>query len=75
MRKALKVLKNTRNLMDESVEYAIDCTLIKIMRKRPLLNSGIQTRRACTGKGKVDDWLDFNQRLLNGDLTLPPTEV
>ncbi len=28
-----------------------------------------------TGKQKVDDWLDFNQRLLNGDLILPPTDL
>jgi hypothetical protein len=30
---------------------------------------------AGTGKGMVDDWLDFNHKLLNGDFTVPPTEV
>jgi hypothetical protein len=33
------------------------------------------SNEAVTGKGKVDDWSDFNQRLLNGDLTLPPTDL
>ena len=33
------------------------------------------SNEAGTGKGKVDDWLDFNQILLNGDLTLPPTDL
>jgi hypothetical protein len=33
------------------------------------------SNEAGTGKGKVDGWLDFNQRLLNGDLILPPTDL
>jgi hypothetical protein len=27
------------------------------------------------GKGKVDNWLDFNQKLLNGDHVVAPTKV
>jgi hypothetical protein len=27
------------------------------------------------GKRNVDNWLDFNQKLLNGDYVVPPTEV
>jgi hypothetical protein len=33
------------------------------------------SKEACTGKQKVDDWLDRNQKLFNGDFTsIPPTE-
>jgi hypothetical protein len=33
------------------------------------------SNEAGPGKRKVVNWLDFNQRLLNGDLTLPPTDL
>jgi hypothetical protein len=34
------------------------------------------SNEAGTGRGKVDDWLlAFNHKLLNGDFTVPPTEV
>jgi hypothetical protein len=33
------------------------------------------SNEARTGKEKVDNWLDFNHKLLNGDFTVPPTEV
>ena len=35
------------------------------------------SNEARTGKRKVDDWLDFNRKLLNGEFTvlIPPTEV
>jgi hypothetical protein len=33
------------------------------------------SNEARTGKQKVDDWLDFNQKLLDGVFTVIPTEV
>jgi hypothetical protein len=33
------------------------------------------SNEAGTGKRKDDDWSAFNQRLLNGDLPLPPTDL
>ena len=33
------------------------------------------SNEARTGKRKVDDWLDFNRKPINGEFTVPPTEV
>jgi hypothetical protein len=48
--------------------------LIKTLQKRPLLNSGVQSKSGA-GKRNVDNWLDFNQKLLNGDHVVAPTKV
>jgi hypothetical protein len=46
----------------------------KTLQKRPLLNSGVQSKSGA-GKRNVDNWLDFNQKLLNGDHVVAPTKV
>jgi hypothetical protein len=33
------------------------------------------SKEARTGKQKVDNWLDCNQKLFDGDFTIPPAEV